>query len=193
MSRAPRDAYHAARLLQNELARLSSKRERQISKANGDFQLELIGAIAAAEPSTLKLVAQVLREDGAQVHLSRALETAIKASQPENDDGDAHERKTDPPPPVFELRRPAPAATFAPDVLPANGRVLTRAEHAGIGAGGGDDEPIDAEFDGPVIDAEFDDPGVDGPPTGYRYPDAGEPAMQLPDGTIVFDEAAALL
>ncbi len=63
MSKVLRDADHAARLLQGELARIASKRERTITKANGDFQLELIQAVHEAPPSTLKLVRQVLREE----------------------------------------------------------------------------------------------------------------------------------
>jgi hypothetical protein len=121
------------------------------------------------------------------MHLSGALATVLDSGAA-NDD--RTERDTEPPP-VFELRRPAP--------LPSTARVLSPAEHAGIGAGGGDDDPLDdpldgmlGELDGPaVIDAEFDDPGVDGPPTGYRYPEPGEPAIELPDGTIVADPSGA--
>ena len=171
MSRAPRDAYHAARLLQNELARIALKRERQIGKANSDFQLELIQAVSGAAPSALQLVRQVLREDASQMHLASALSTLLADGRPT-------------PPAALEDER-SERETEPPIALTA-ARVLSRVEHAGIGAGGGDDEPIDAEFE----EVSDSGPGVDD--DGYRYPEPGEPAIELPDGRVVADPSGAL-
>jgi len=83
---------------------------------------------------------------------------------------DRSERETDAPPPI-------PLTTA---------RVLSRAEHAGIGAGGGDDGLIDAEFE------EVAESGAPVYEDGYRYPEPGEPAIQLPDGRVVADPSGAL-
>jgi hypothetical protein len=170
MSRAPRDAYHAARLLQNELARIAGKRERQIGRANGEFQLELMHTVAGAERPTLALVVQVLREDASQMHLTRALETLLGAeSKSANDE----RRDTEPPP--FELRRPAPLPERMSDGGPGLLEPLPASAYA---PGATALEPIDAEFE-EAADDEL--------PQGYRYPEPGEPAIELPDGRIVAD------
>lgn len=182
MSRVRRDAYHAARLLQNELGRIASKRERAIAKANGDFQLELIQAVSSSSASTLKLVVAVLREDVGQLHLSRALETTISA----NDDG--HERETEPP--LFELRsRVAPSEPSPPTEVSGD---WVSGDGSGTAL-----PPIDAEFEEvarlpePLV---FDDepvaPEIVFEGRRYRYPEPGENAASLASGEVVAADEA---
>lgn len=184
MSRVARDAYHAGRLLQGELCRIASKRERAIAKANGAFQLDLIQALAGADRMTVNLVVRVLREDAGQLYLSRALETALESGPAvaNDSDDDEHERATEPP--VYELRQ-----RLAPS------EPVPRTEVSGdwvTGDGAGQPlPPIDAEFEEAADAGEpFDDDEPAAPELvfqgyRYRYPEPGENAASLASGEVV--------
>lgn len=201
MSRVQRDAYHAARLVQNELTRIAAKRERRISQANADFQLELRQAVADADLPVVKLVAQVLREDSSQLHLSQSLETVLADETEITWSDDEHERQTEPPP--LPPRAPstlpgsaelAPSSMPAPDGNAAWGMPAVppapRTPSAPALAGALDVPVIEQARDDVVIDGEFEEAE---PAEGevvvagyrYRYPEAGENAAQLPSGEVV--------
>lgn len=180
MSKVTRDAYHAARLLQNELTRLGAKRERSISNANAAFQLDLREAVVGVKPSTLQLVRQVLREDVSQRHLSLSLETLLDtvgiAGAIGGEENDVHERPTD-----------------APEALALTDQVETRPSSLPPPPPSGPDGN-EAWGMSPALAGALDVPGdsVEGDlPVGYRYPEPGEPATQLPDGTVVALEGSA--
>jgi hypothetical protein len=175
MSRTQRDTYHAARALQSTLARIASKRDRAISKANADFQLELIQTVTSSAAPIVRLVRQVLREDVGQLHLSRALEATVESVRDaaNDSDDDEHERVTEAP---FEL-----AARHAPS------EPVPRTEVSGdwvTGDGSGTAlPPIDAEFEEAASDPETPEIVFEG--YRYRYPDPGENAATLGNGEVV--------
>lgn len=178
MSKPQRDAYHAARLLQNELTRLEAKRMRAITKANSDFQLDLLGTIRGADPATLKLVRQVLREDVTHRHVSFALETAHEA---ETDD-DAHERQTDAPTPMQLVDEVEGRPSSIPPPPPSEPE-LDGNERWGL-------RPAPRVLAG-ALDVGTEPSNDSDLPPGYRYPEPGEPATQLPDGRVVALEDGA--
>ena len=174
-------ALERAKRVQAALTKLVERRERLQQKATAEFRLDLLAAVDAVDDETLALVLRGLAMDRAEQGLQYALQIAI------DDRNEARRRASGEP---VDTRRsaddPHEAVTeVPPPLLPPS-----------LSAIEGDEDDL-SHLDTPlppppatprlnleqqVHDAvergEVDD-------DGFRYPEPGEAAVELPDGRIV--------
>jgi|SRR6187551_1773529 len=157
-------ALDRAKRVQAALTKLVERRERVIARASSEFRLDLLAVIDKVDDETMSLVQRGLAMDRAEQGLQYALQLAIdernearRVASPtqRSREIDPHEAETDVPPPLPQV--------FG---LPSSFDLGDEDDLSGL-----DDEPSPAA------------PGDD--VQGYRYPEPGEPAMTLPDGTVV--------
>jgi hypothetical protein len=183
-----REALDQAKRLQGHIVRLAERRERQVQRATGEFQLDLLAAIEAVPDGVVSMVMQAVRLDPGQAYLQLALSIALDERLERrarmrglrevdrvgdlvmfDGDGDAplpSEAETEPPP-RFEIEGDAGA------LAELDAELESPME-------GDDARPLDSVF-GEAFE-RLAQPGKVG---GYRYPEPGEPATVLPDGTVV--------
>lgn len=156
-------ALDRAKRLQAALGKLAERRDRQIDKANGEFRLDLLAVIDGVDSETVGLVMRGLAIDREQHYLQLTLQLAL-------DERDEARRTPVPAPLPTTLRSrsspgfhgdPHEAETDAPPpLLPSSYDLGDEDDLTGL------DEPL------PVLGE-------------VRYPEPGEPAVTLPDGTVV--------
>lgn len=158
-----REALDQAKRLQGIIVRLAERRERQVQRATGEFQLDLLAAIEAAPNGIVNMVMQAVRLDPGQAYLQLALTIALDERNERRErigrvDGAARstsEAETEPPP-AFEIEGdPGELAHL--------------------------ESPMESD-DAPPLGSAF---GEAFGRRAYRYPEPGEPATVLPDGTVV--------
>lgn len=165
-------ALDTAKRLHGAIGRLAERRERQVQKATGEFQLDLLAAINDTPDEILDMIMRAVQHDPGQAYLQLALSIAID----ERNDRrglqrsirfdsrlDRSEAETESPP-AFEMTGDEAARTM-------RGMPPPRFEVEGE-LGALDDLPESAYPPG-AVDLE------------PRYPEPGEPATVLPDGTVV--------
>jgi hypothetical protein len=168
MTRAAKGgAIDRAKQLQGKLVRLAERRERHVRNATGDFILDLNAAIIDQPQWLVAMVRQALAQDAGQSFLYLQLVEAMSRHG---------EAETERPPPLLDLDD--------------------------IGIPVGDDEPdeplprppplpdalTEAATERMIEETFSSDERADVPPPtalAYRYPEPGEEAIELPDGTIV--------
>jgi hypothetical protein len=155
------DALEAAKRLHAVVGRLAERRERHVLKATGEFQLDLLAAISEAPDEILEMVTRAVAMDPGQAYLQLALSIAVderndrRGLRRAGRTGDTERSRVDHH--EAETERPPSYETF---------------ELEGD-AGALDDLP--APQPSPM----------DGDDAPGRYPEPGEPATLLPDGTVV--------
>lgn len=158
-------ALDRAKRLQSALCKLVERRERQIEKASGEFRLDMLAAVEAVDDETLGLVQRGLAMDRDKPYLMLALRFAIDERNERNraphtqrsgEDDDGHEAITGHPP-AYEL----------------TGDELARAMRG--------TPPPRFEVEG--APGALD--GIDSDDAPFRYPEPGEAAVELPDGTVI--------
>lgn len=175
------DALDEAKRLYGVVVRLAAKRERRVLKATGDFQIDLLEAIRDEPDAILDIVERAVRHDPGQSHLQLALAIAIDERRREHADAETES----PPPNTLDvtgpsLRSPAPARFE----IEGDAGALDELE-----------SPMESD-DAPAFGEAFErlaQPGRPGRDDAislhdgreFRYPEPGEPATQLPDGTVV--------
>lgn len=158
-------ALDRAKRVQSGLCKLVERRERAIEKASGEFRLDMLATVDAVDDETLALVQRALAMDRDKPYLQLALQMAIDERNERNrqphtqrsgGDDDGHEAITEHP--------PAFALTAGEAALAMRGSPPPRFEVEG--------EP------GALDSIDSDD-------APFRYPEPGEPALELPDGTVI--------
>lgn len=162
---------HDAKLLQGQLVRLAERRERRVSRATGEFEIDLIAAISAQPLAIARMVLQAVSLDQSQAFLQRALAEAL-VQQSELLRAKRAAAETEPAPPPDEVDDSF-EATFRPPppIMPPPPRLPVM----------------------PVFDDDTDEPDdidalertVVAADSLLRYPEPGEPARMLPDGSVV--------
>lgn len=152
-------ALDRAKRVQAALTKLVERRERIVQRAGSEFRLDLLAAIDQVDDETMSLVQRGLAMDRAEQGLQYALQLAI------DERNEARRVST---------RRSGSAGVPMPSVFM---------------------DPHEAETDAPPplpesfeLGDEDDLSGLDAPLPGaveLRYPEPGEPAVTLPDGTVV--------
>ncbi len=170
-----RTAIHQADLLRNEILRLDERRRRQIARADGAFQLDLHALVSGRVPWLLDMVQGALEHAVQMPELARSLRQARGMSDP-------HEAPVEPPGSLVleadDLPPPLPPrAVMGIDQGSAPGFGLV----AAISREGDGNEAWGMPTRVPRFEADL-------PRTMPRYPEPGEPARQLDDGTVVFDD-----
>lgn len=172
-----RDVLDEAKRLRGALMRLAARRERLVQKANGDFQLELLAAISEADTEILGLVQRALAFDCEEHYLQHAVQLAIdERNERLRRSGDAAECETERPPSTLNA---VEAAAMMRSTPPPRFEAFEIEDAPGALA------DLPAQIESPM---DSDDAPAHG---RYRYPEPGEPAMQLPDGSIVAIEDAS--
>lgn len=184
-------ALDRAKRVQAALTKLVERRERVVQKANAEFRLDLIAVVDDVDDDTLALVQRGLAMDRAEQGLQYALQIAVddrnearrralgsglgerQVDTRRSRDEDPHEAITEAPPPLptdLDLGDEDVVLLDDPGSAEPFGEAFERLAQPGrIGA------PM---ADAPaVVDVEL--------PEGYRYPEPGEPAVELADGTVV--------
>lgn len=164
------DPYHSAKLLHGKLMRLAERREREIARSNGAFQLDLMAAINGEPEWRVKMVSDALELDGANAYVRQALiEARAQSRSREN------EPETERPPPIVVETQDQADALLGVGALRMPRAVLPSASSIS-------DEDLAALR---VVDLNPRpvDPG--GPPAGHRYPEPGEAAITLENGEVV--------
>lgn len=169
-------ALDRAKRVQAALTRLVERRERLVQRAHAEFRLDLIAAIDQVDEETLGLVQRGLAMDRGEQSLQYAVQIAIDERNEARristrrsggtGSADPHEAETESPPPL-------------PSTVELEG---DEDDLSGL------DTPLPRPPAVPFGDAfeRLAQPGRAGAaPDGYRYPEPGEPAVELPDGTIV--------
>ena len=187
-------ALDRAKRLQAALSRLAERRDRVVEKAHAEFRLDLVAALDLVDDETVALVLRGLELDRAQESLQLALTMALdernhRRGQPISTrrsgavpslQDDPHEAETEVPPPMPSLAElegdeddltelDAPDTPLPPP--PPVPRLISTPGEARALYGSGTDA-------GEAAAAVLSD-------DGYRYPEPGEAAVELPDGTIV--------
>ncbi len=176
------DALDAAKRLHGVIGRLAERRERQVQKATGEFQLDLLAAIKDQPDEILEMIMRAVMLDPGQAYLQLALSMAVD----ERNDRRAHlrfDRRTD-----TERSRASEAETESPPAPEAFGGFEIEGD-PGILA-----DLVPPALSGPVpsfasLASPMDGDDVD---EGGRYPEPGEPATVLPDGRVVALEPGTL-
>lgn len=180
-----------AKHLSARLSKLVERRDRQVETATSLFRLDMLAAIEDADAETIDLVQRGLKHDGGSAFLQLALQTALdereraaqtrrsggaRAPAADSDDAPivistveqaveiygegsaAHEwAKANVPPPTPAIMLDTVTGTVHP-----NPDVVSRGTAVGP--------------DGAEVSIEAGE---------FRYPEPGEPAVTLPDGTVV--------
>lgn len=176
------EALDAAKKLYGSIVKLAERRERRVQKATGDFQIDLLETIRTVPTPILDIVERAVRNDPGQAYLQLALAVAVDERRREH----ATAETEAPPPPTLNatgnVLLPAPGV----ERLPPPPRIV------------GEDDA--GELEGIESPMESDDapsrPRVETYTNGellvpeYRYPEPGEPATMLPDGSVVAIEDA---
>jgi hypothetical protein len=179
------NALDRAKRLQAALGKLAERRDRQIEKANGEFRLDLLAVIDTVDDETVGLVMRGLAIDREQHYLQLSLQLALderndsrrspspsplpttrrSRSSPGHQGDDLHEAETDAPPPLpssFDLGDEDDLSGLDTPLPPPPGMV--QIEQSGV---------VVLEGGQTLALGEL------------RYPEPGEPAVTLPDGTVV--------
>ena len=183
MGARARDTLHAARLLQSRLMRIVQLRQRQRDRAQADYRLALLRLTADTDSMTLDIVQRALDNDRSAPELAADLRHACTPGIIDAEFPEAAPESEDLPPPL-RCRQCG--------MMAQNGVQL---HHVGCGVGAPTEEPApltprmvldgNEEWGLPARPAnEPAEPLADTLP-GYRYPEPGEPAVQLPDGRVV--------
>jgi hypothetical protein len=150
-------ALDRAKRVQAALTKLVERRERIVQRAGSEFRLDLLAAIDQVDDETMSLVQRGLAMDRAEQGLQYALQLAID------------ERN--------EARRVSTRRSGSPQVPPLDVTF----------------DPHEAETDAPPppssedLGDELELSDIPVPPgvAELRYPEPGEPAITLADGTVV--------
>jgi hypothetical protein len=161
-----------AKHLSAKLGKLVERRDRQVEAATGTFRLDMLAAIEDADAETIDLVVRGLKLDGGSPFLLLALQAAL----------DERAR-------AVQTRRSrelaAPDSDDAPIVIstPAQAHELLGDTEAGVAAKAILGERVPGVTVDIVHEATLHVPHAD--EGELRYPEPGEPAITLPDGTVV--------
>jgi len=166
-ARVKGDAYHAAKLLHGKLARIAERRDREHARSNANFQIDVLATIGDAPPTIVRWVLDALGSDPEQEHLRRALQEAI----------DVH---------ADASSRGGLVGDIASELVAAAAEDDRPTESPPPPAGVSDERPQTARSAIPSVPVLM--PRVEeypSSPPAARYPEPGEPAITLPDGTVV--------
>jgi hypothetical protein len=165
MSRTRRDAIHQAGLLHGQVRRLEQRRQRQIEKADRAFRLDLLALVGMYEPWLTKLVQGALDAVPQDHELAAALRRARE---------NPSESLTAPTTRADELTTET-VEPLEEEALndAATAEMLAMANHARW-----------QQESPPPLPSQSNAPAE----REYRYPEPGEPAIQLPDGRVVAAE-----
>jgi hypothetical protein len=157
------DALDAAKRLHGVVGRLAERRERHVHKATGEFQLDLLAAISDVPDEILDMVTRAVAMDPGQAYLQLALSIAVDERNDRRGLRVSNTERSRVDHHEAETERPPSY------------------------------EPFDIEGDEGAL-ADLPDPQpsrMDGDDAPGRYPEPGEPATVLPDGTTVALDATA--
>lgn len=160
--------FDRCKALQRQLVDRAALRERRVARANAALQTEILAVLADQPDELVSMVHKALRLDRGQQYLVRCLDEAL--TQRLLDTGkqataeDAIELEVD----------GAFAATFPPSSVAPSGSALVGAAPAR------DTVQVPARVE--LVDTVT---LPDGRVVPFRYPDPGEPAVELADGTLV--------
>ncbi len=169
-----RTAIHQADLLRNEILRLDERRRRQQARADVAFQLDLHALVSGRAPWLLDMVQGALEHAVQMPLLARSLREARGMADPQ-------EPAIEPPGSLVleadELPPPLPRTVMSIDYGATPGHAVRVAVDPDGNEAWGMPHLADA---------------LQQVPSPRRYPEPGEPARQLDDGTVVFDDGLPL-